>query len=82
MNENKLFEELRIIKKLLALNVIKEKNLREQVRLLTNVGFSPNEISDITGKNANLIRVTKFGLNNKSEKKEMPKKEIEEPKNE
>lgn len=69
MNENKLFEELRIIKKLLAISVVKDKNLREQVKLLSDAGLSPSEIAEITGKNANLIRVTKSTLKNKKEDK-------------
>ncbi len=82
MNEKKLFEELRMIKKLLAVNVTKEKSLKDQVRLLTDVGFLPNEIADITGKSANLIRVTKFSLKAKEEKEDKIQNNEEEIKNE
>ena len=65
MNGKRLLEELQMIKKLLAVNIIKGTSLKEQVKLLTEVGFSPKEISGVTGKSANLIRVTKFSLKNK-----------------
>lgn len=82
MNENRLFEELKIIKKLLAMSVIKEKTLKDQVRLLTDVGLSPSEISNVTGKNVNLIRVTKFSLKNKSKIDEDSRKNREDKKDE
>ena len=65
MDEKKLFEKLDKITKLLAANVIQGKSLREQVRLLSDVGLQPSEIAEITGKSANLIRVTKAGLKKK-----------------
>lgn len=65
MDEKKLFEKLDVIIKLLAANVIEGKNLKEQVKLLSEVGLQPAEIAEITGKTANLIRVTKTGLKKK-----------------
>lgn len=76
MDENKLFEELRIIKKLLAVNVVKDKNLKEQVKLLSDAGLSPSEIAEITGKNANLIRVTKSSLKTKFKQENEKSEEI------
>ena len=67
--EKKLFEELNIIKRLLAAIAIKGQNFREQVKLLSDAGLSPSEIANITGKNANLVNVTKHGLKKKKETK-------------
>jgi hypothetical protein len=49
----------------LAANVIEGKSRKEQVGLLSDVGLQPSEIAEITGKSANLIRVTKTGLKKK-----------------
>ena len=68
MDEKKLFEELNVIKRLLAATAIKDKNFREQVKLLSDAGLTPSEISEITGKSANLVNVTKHGLKKKNEK--------------
>jgi len=68
MDEKKLFEELNVIKRLLAATAIKDKSFREQVKLLSDAGLQPIEIANITGKNANLVRVTKTGLKKKNEK--------------
>lgn len=69
MDDKKLFEKLdRMIKLLGAIAMREKKSLKEQVNFLTSFGLSPNEIAEITGKSANLIRVTKFSLKGKSEK--------------
>jgi len=65
MNEKKLFGELLTIKKLLALTAIKDKSFKDQVKLLSGVGLSPSEIAEITGKNTNLVNVTKHSLKKK-----------------
>ncbi len=70
MDEKKLFDEMNVIKRLLAAIAIKGQNFREQVKLLSDAGLSPSEIADITGKNANLVRVTKSTLKNKNKKRE------------
>lgn len=69
MDEKKLFDELNVIKRLLAATAVKDKNFREQVKLLSDAGLSPSEIADITGKNTNLVNVTKHGLKKNKEKK-------------
>jgi len=68
MDENKLFNELNIIKRLLAATAIKDKKFREQVRLLSDAGLSPKEIADLTGKSVNLVNVTKHNLRKKNGK--------------
>lgn len=65
MNEKKLFEEISIIKKLLGVIAIKDKGLKDQVKLLSEAGLQPSEIAGITGKSANLISVTKNSLKRK-----------------
>ena len=65
MDEKRLFEKLDIITKLLAINTLKDKSLKEQVNMLSDLGLQPTEISSILGKSANLIRVTKAGLKKK-----------------
>ena len=47
-NEDPVITELRNIKKLLALSLIKgEPSLREQIKLLNQYGFQPKEISEL-----------------------------------
>lgn len=48
-------DELRSIKKLLALQSIGDKDFKEQVLLLNSIGFQPKEIGEITGKTANSV---------------------------
>lgn len=69
MNEETLFQELNVIKRLLGAIAIKDKSFREQVKLLTDAGLQPSEISDITGKSANFVNVTKHSLKKGKEKK-------------
>ena len=52
--------------RLLAVVATKDKSFKEQVQLLSDAGLQPSEIADITGKTANLVRVTKTGLNKKN----------------
>ncbi len=67
MDEKQLFEKLDKIAKLLAANTIVGKSFREQVKLLSDVGLSPKEISEITGKPVNTISVTKSLMGKKNE---------------
>ena len=74
MNEKKLFGKLDRMTKLLSAMAIQNKNLKEQVKLLSEAGLQPSEIAEITGKNANLIRVIKSSLKTRREKKENERK--------
>jgi len=69
VDEKRLFEEINIVKRLLAAIAIKDQNFKEQVKLLSEAGLSPSEIADITGKNSNLVNVTKHSLKGKMNKK-------------
>jgi len=62
MDEKKLFNEINIIKRLLSVIAIKDQNFKGQVKLLSEAGLSPTEIADITGKNSNLVNVTKHSI--------------------
>ena len=66
VDENKLFEKLDKIAKILAVGAMKEKEFREQIKILTDIGFSASEIADITGKNANTVNVTKTLMKKKN----------------
>jgi len=61
MNEEKMDEiskNLEILVKLSAANTIKDHSFKEQVRILSLVGFKPREIAKLVGKSANNVRVT------------------------
>lgn len=59
-------QKLDRMSKLLAAVVVQGKTFREQVQLLSDVGFQPSEIAEITGKDANSIRVTKTLMKKKN----------------
>jgi len=54
----KLLEKINILVKLTTLNIIKDKNYKEQVKLLSSVGLKPKEIADLLGTTPNSVRVT------------------------
>lgn len=61
MNENgleTLAKKMDILIKLTAIGSLKDKNFREQVRILDSIGLRPSEIGELLGKTANNIRVT------------------------
>ena len=66
MEEKKLFEKLDRITRLLAAIAVRDKNLKQQVQLLSEAGLQPSEIAEIIGKSSNLIRVTKSSLKKKN----------------
>jgi len=70
MNED-VIKRLDVLIKLSAANVIKDKTLKEQVRILSSVGLSPKEISAITGKSSNHISVTLFSLKKNKKSQEV-----------
>ncbi|PIN84899.1 MAG: hypothetical protein COV47_05045 [Candidatus Diapherotrites archaeon CG11_big_fil_rev_8_21_14_0_20_37_9] len=61
-NELKIIARLDIAIKLLAVNAVGNKPLKEQVALLDSVGLAPKEIADILDKSPNLISVTLHGI--------------------
>lgn len=55
-------ERLHTITKLLALDVVKGRPFKDQVKLLYDLGMQPSEIADCLGKTANNVRVVIHGL--------------------
>jgi hypothetical protein len=61
MDEKKfeiLIKNMEIIIKLLGANMIKDKDYRDQVMLLHNVGLDIQSIAALTGKTKNNVNVT------------------------
>ena len=73
--DEKLFQilsgKMDTIIKLLALNTVKGKELKEQVGLLSSSGFQPKDIADILGKRSSHIRVILHRLRKDREKREV-----------
>lgn len=53
-----LTKNLEVITKLLGVQIIKDMEFREQVRLLSSVGMRFKEIAELTGKTENNVKVT------------------------
>lgn len=49
---------LHTITKLIAMDVVKGRSFRDQVKLLHDLGMQPTEIADCLGKTANNVSVT------------------------
>lgn len=73
----KIFESidnrLKIISKLLALDVVKGRQFNEQVKILHEMGMLPTEIADCLGKTGNNVRVAIHGIKKKSSQNEVKK---------
>lgn len=57
-----LSDKINIIIKLLTLNAVEGKELKDQVSILSSFGFQPKQIADMLGKTPNHIRVILHGL--------------------
>ena len=53
----KLLEKIDLLVKLTALNIVKDKDYKEQIELLSSIGLKPKEIADLLGKTPNNVRV-------------------------
>ena len=62
--------KMNTIIKLLALNTVKEKEMKKQVELLSSCGFQPKDIADMLGKTPNHIRVILHGLRKERRERE------------
>jgi len=60
-NEEIIYRLDKIIQ-LLAIVGSEKLTLKNQIKILTDVGFTPTQMSTITGKNTNLIRVLKHNI--------------------
>ena len=66
--ENEILQELQRISKLLALTVTRElKQQQEKVKLLSDVGFRPIEIANITGIEANQVSAVLSNIKKKAQ---------------
>ena len=63
-----------VIIKLLALNAVEGKELKNQVLILSSFGFQPKQIADMLGKTPNHISVILHGL--RKERDEAEKEEV------
>jgi hypothetical protein len=71
-----LIEKINILIKINSLSLLEGKTVTQKVELLSSIGLTPKEISEITGADASVISVLKSRA--KSKKKvsaEEPKKE-------
>ena len=66
MSDDKIIEEVKDIKKLLALSLTKDQSKVEQIEFLSNVGFEPKEIAEIINTTANAVRVSLSRIRKKS----------------
>jgi len=65
-----LSEKMDTIIKLLALNAVEGKQLKDQVWLLSSFGFQPKQIADMLNKTPNHIRVLLHELRKEKGKEE------------
>ena len=66
--EKEILQELQRISKLLALTVTRElKQQQEKVKLLSDVGFRPIEIANITGIEANQVSAVLSNIKKKTQ---------------
>lgn len=68
-----IIEKLNVLVKLNALNLLKDKEFREQVRILSEIGLQPKGIAELLGKTPNNVRVT-LSLIRKEKSKKSSKK--------
>lgn len=52
-----ILHELRIIKKLMAHNLLTEDSQTKQISKLNSIGFQPKEIAEILGTTSNTVNV-------------------------
>jgi hypothetical protein len=65
--EKEILEKLDLIIRLLSLDVVKDAELRAQVKRLSELGFKPREIAGFLGKTPNHIRVILSELRKKKQ---------------
>jgi hypothetical protein len=52
-----VLHKLDLLIKIGAANLVAGKNFKEQVKILSSLGFQPKDISELIGKTANNVRV-------------------------
>ena len=70
--QKNILAELRMIKKLLAQNILVGASQIAQIEKLDSLGFEPKEIGELLGTSANTVRVTltRIRKNAQKEKKQ------------
>lgn len=69
MNEQQfqeLNETMKAIRKLLAMNVVKDVEPERQLEFLSNCGLHPSQIAEIIGKTENAVKIALCRLKKKS----------------
>jgi len=67
--EYRIIDRLNILIKLSALNILNDKEFKEQVRILSNIGLKPKEMAEILGKTPNNVRVMLSYVRKKARRK-------------
>jgi len=57
--------KLETVIRLLAIEVTRGRDLRDQIKLLSQAGLKPMEIAEVLGKTPNAVRVALFGIRRK-----------------
>jgi len=65
---DKIISELQTLTKLLAINVLKDKNQTERVSLLDEFGFENKAMANLLGTKDNIVRATKSKIAKSSKK--------------
>ena len=55
--------------RLLAVSITLDRNQKEQIKLLSNAGFKPNEMAKVIGTTANTVRVTLAQIRKRSKRR-------------
>ena len=55
-------KKLDTIIRLLAIEITRGREMKDQIRFLAQAGLKPKEIADVLGKTPNAIRVALFGI--------------------
>lgn len=79
MNETiqkNILHELKIIKKLLAQNLLSGNSQIKQISKLNSIGFQPKEIAEILGTTSNTVNVALNRLRKSKQNKGKENKEI------
>lgn len=56
--EDEILHELQRISKLLVLIAMRDQSQKDQITVLSRIGFEPREIADLLGTTANTVNVT------------------------
>jgi len=64
--------------RLLAMEVVRGRELKDQVRFLDQAGLKPKEIADLLGKTPNAIRVALFSIRKSKGREMTPRSSSEE----